>query len=83
MCSRYRSGTSYIQRATGSVTKARTRVAMAWSTSAPPAMVATPGGVISIVMFLFGRGRQIPLCRPSGDCLGGNGLDPSYDVRLP
>ena len=85
-------------RATGSVAKARTRVAMAWSTSASPAMVATPGGVIPIVMFLFGRGvlglqsgrsllepvvRQIPLCRRSGGCLGGNRLDPSHDVRLP
>ena len=49
-------GFPYIQRATGSVTKARTSVAMACSTWASPAMVATPGGVICIVMFLSGRG---------------------------
>jgi hypothetical protein len=42
-----------------------------------------------VLGFQSGRSRlepvvgQFPLCRRSGDCLGGNGLDPSYDVRLP
>src|SRR5260370_26570126 len=41
MCSRYSCGSSYIQRATGSVPKARTSLAMARSISQAPAMVAT------------------------------------------
>src|SRR6516162_1812176 len=71
---------------------------MAWSTSASPPMVATPGGVISIVMFPFSRGllqlrsgrpplapitgRIALCCWRSGRRPDGYRFDPSYDVRF-
>src|SRR6516165_3767207 len=70
---------------------------MAWSTSASLPTVATPRGVISIVMFPFGRGMLqlqsgrlplervrgwIALCRRSGGRPEGSSFDSSYDVRF-